>query len=198
MALPAKLPRRLAVAALVVALGVLLAGCGGSNKSASTSGSSTITVGSEPSSNANASANPPAVDQGTGKTPSSGPLSQEPKIVPPKEAAPTHLVVDDLIKGTGPAAQNEDALTVNYVGALYHGGKVFDASWLRKQPLSFALGEGQVIPGWDQGLIGMRVGGRRELIIPPSLAYGSAGSGSKIPPNSPLIFIVDLLKIQAY
>lgn len=84
-------------------------------------------------------------------------------------------------------------VTVNYVGALYHGGSVFDASWQRKQPFPFALGQGQVIPGWDQGVPGMRVGGRRELIIPAALAYGAAGRPPTIPTNAPLVFVIDLL-----
>jgi peptidylprolyl isomerase len=90
-------------------------------------------------------------------------------------------------------AKKGSNLTVNYVGVLYKGGKEFDSSWKTGQPLApFVLGQGSVIPGWDQGLVGMKVGGRRELIIPSSLAYGPRGSGG-IPPNSPLVFVVDLL-----
>ena len=99
----------------------------------------------------------------------------------------------EIITGTGAEAKAGESVTVNYVGALYSNGKVFDASWVRKEPFTFTLGEGQVIKGWDQGVVGMRVGGRRELIIPAELAYGAKGSPPKIPPNSPLIFIVDLL-----
>lgn len=105
---------------------------------------------------------------------------------------------NDLITGTGASAADGDELTVDYVGALYSDGKVFDASWShggpKGVPFSFQLGAGQVIKGWDQGLVGMRVGGRRELIIPPSLAYGSTSQAS-IPANSTLIFIVDLLSV---
>ena len=93
------------------------------------------------------------------------------------------------------AAVKGDTITVNYVGALYKGGKVFDASWLRKQTLPTPLGVAAVIPGWDQGLVGMRVGGRRELIIPPALAYKAAGSPPAIPGNATLIFIIDLLAV---
>jgi FKBP-type peptidyl-prolyl cis-trans isomerase len=82
---------------------------------------------------------------------------------------------------------------VQYVGVLYASGKQFDASWDRGQPFTFVLGQHQVIPGWDQGLAGMHVGGRRELIIPASLAYGASGQPPTIPPNAPLIFVVDLL-----
>jgi peptidylprolyl isomerase len=104
-----------------------------------------------------------------------------------------------LITGTGAAAADGEELTVDYVGALYKTGKQFSASWTGAhtgQTFPFELGVGSVIPGWDQGLVGMRVGGRRELIIPASLAYGKAGGGSAIPPNSPLIFIVDLLAVS--
>lgn len=130
-------------------------------------------------------------------TPSSGPLSKEPVITLPKTPAPTKLVVKDLIKGTGATAKAGDTVYVNYVGELYKNGKIFDASW-RDTPgkaLSFPLTNGSVIPGWVKGLVGMKVGGRRELIIPPNLAYGKSGSGSTIPPNSTLIFVVDLLKV---
>jgi peptidylprolyl isomerase len=127
-------------------------------------------------------------------TPKTGPLSVEPKITPPSTAAPKKLVTENLIVGTGTEAKTGDELTVNYVGALYKTGKVFDASWNRHETFQFQLG-GDVIQGWNEGIAGMRVGGRRELIIPSSLGYGSAGSGSAIPPNSPLIFIVDLLAV---
>jgi len=132
----------------------------------------------------------------TASVPSSGPLSTEPKITVPSGAAPTTLVTRDLVTGTGAVAKNGDQLTVDYVGALYKNGSVF-ASWAhggpKGVPFQFQLGLGNVIKGWDQGLVGMRVGGRRELIIPASLGYGAAGSPPKIPANAPLIFIVDLL-----
>ena len=114
-------------------------------------------------------------------------------MTPPSGAAPTKLVVKDIITGTGPEAKAGESVTVNYVGVLYHGGKEFDASWKRSEPFTFTLGKGQVIPGWDQGVAGMKVGGRRELIIPAALAYGAKGSPPTIPPNAPLVFVVDLL-----
>jgi peptidylprolyl isomerase len=132
--------------------------------------------------------------------PSKGPLSVEPKISVPSTSAPKTLVKKNIIVGTGTEAKAEDELTVDYVGALYKNGKIFDASWShggpKGQPFQFELGVGDVIPGWDKGVVGMRVGGRRELIIPASLGYGAAGSGSTIPPNSALIFIVDLLAVS--
>jgi peptidylprolyl isomerase len=125
-------------------------------------------------------------------TPKTGPLSTEPKVTVPTTPAPTTLVKKDLIAGTGAVAQSGDTITVNYVGALFKNGTVFDASWKRSQTFPVVLGAGQVIKGWDQGLVGMRVGGRRELIIPPSLAYGATPQ-TGIPANSTLIFIIDLL-----
>jgi peptidylprolyl isomerase len=129
------------------------------------------------------------------KTPTSGPLATEPKVTPPSGPAPSTLVTKDLIVGTGPEAKAGDTVTVNYVGVLYHGGKLFDASWKRGETFSFPLGKGQVIPGWDQGVAGMHVGGRRELIIPAALGYGAQGSPPSIPPNAPLVFVVDLLGV---
>jgi FKBP-type peptidyl-prolyl cis-trans isomerase len=104
------------------------------------------------------------------------------------------LVVQDEVVGTGAAAQAGDTVTVDYTGKL-QDGTVFDTS-VGKQPISFVLGSGQVIPGWDQGLVGMQIGGKRVLIIPPSLAYGSQGVGP-IPPNATLTFEVTLLKVAA-
>lgn len=130
----------------------------------------------------------------TPKPPS--PLSKKPVVTVPKTPAPTKLVTKDLITGSGPTAKAGQTVTVNYVGVLYKGGKEFDSSWSRGQPTSFPLSNGGVIAGWVQGIPGMKVGGRRELIIPPDLAYGKAGSGSTIPPNSTLVFVVDLLSVS--
>jgi peptidylprolyl isomerase len=133
----------------------------------------------------------------TTSTPTSGPLSTKPVITVPKTPAPTHLVVKDLVQGTGKTAQPGDTITVNYVGELYKNGQEFDSSWKHNEPFTTALksGVGGVIDGWVKGLAGMKVGGRRELIIPPSLAYKNQQSGS-IPPNSTLIFVVDLLSVS--
>ena len=128
-------------------------------------------------------------------TPTSGPLAKEPTIAAGKGAQPTKLETKDLVTGNGATAKAGDTVTVNYVGALYKNGKVFDSSWQRKQTASFPLSNGQVIPGWVKGIPGMKVGGRRQLVIPASLGYGKKGSGP-IPGNSALIFDVDLLKIS--
>ena len=120
----------------------------------------------------------------------------EPKVELPKGAPPKRLEVHDLIKGSGPAAAPGDVISVQYVGVDYETGKQFDASWDHGQPFSFQLGGGQVIPGWDKGLDGMRVGGQRELVIPPELAYGRAGQPPAIGPDATLVFVIDLLGIQ--
>ena len=121
------------------------------------------------------------------------PLSHEPLVPVPTGPPPTKLVTKELITGTGAVAKPGDEVTLNYVGALYRGGKVFDSSWQRHQPSTTQLMYGSAISGWVKGIIGERVGGRRELVIPPNLAYGSAGNPPQIPSNSTLIFVVDLL-----
>ncbi len=125
-------------------------------------------------------------------------LSTKPVVTVPHGPPPTHLVTKDLITGTGKTAQAGSTVTVNYVGVLYKGGKEFDSSWSRNQPFTTALksGVGGVIEGWVQGIAGMKVGGRRELIIPPSLGYKAAGSPPTIPGNATLIFVVDLLSVS--
>jgi peptidylprolyl isomerase len=124
------------------------------------------------------------------------PEATKPEIAKPKGAAPKDLVIKDLKAGTGPAAEDGKTVTVQYVGVSFANGRQFDASWDRGEPFTFPLGQGQVIPGWDQGVKGMKVGGRRELVIPPDLAYGAQGSPPAIGPNETLIFVVDLLGVQ--
>jgi len=124
-------------------------------------------------------------------------ISTKPVVTVPTGPAPTKLVTKDLVTGTGQTAKAGDTVTVNYVGVLYKTGKEFDSSWSRNQPFTTALSNGSVIPGWVQGIPGMKVGGRRELIIPASLAYGKQGSPPTIPPNSPLVFVVDLISVSS-
>ena len=122
--------------------------------------------------------------------------SVKPEVPKPSGSPPATLQKEDIVKGKGPAAQNGDTVTMHYVGISFSTGEQFDASWDRGVPLDpFQLGTGAVIPGWDRGILGMRVGGRRKLVIPPELAYGAQGSGP-IGPNETLIFVVDLLKID--
>jgi peptidylprolyl isomerase len=120
----------------------------------------------------------------------------KPKVTVPKGAPPKKLEIEDLTEGSGAEAKAGDEVTVQYVGVGYESGEEFDASWDRGEPFSFQLGAGQVIPGWDQGVAGMKVGGRRELTIPPDLAYGEAGSPPAIGPEETLIFVVDLLAVE--
>ena len=121
--------------------------------------------------------------------------SQRPHIPKPTGSPPRRLVKEDLVKGKGAPAKPGDKLTVQYVGVTFSNGEEFDASWDRGQPFQFQVGTGQVIQGWDRGLIGMRKGGRRELTIPPELAYGTTGSPPAIGPNETLVFVVDLIGI---
>jgi len=118
----------------------------------------------------------------------------KPKVEVSDGAPPAELVVEDLIEGTGPAAESGQEVSVQYVGVDYKTGKEFDASWDRGQPFTFQLGAGMVIPGWDQGIEGMKVGGRRQLTIPPELAYGPQGQPPVIAPNATLVFVVDLIE----
>lgn len=112
-----------------------------------------------------------------------------------RSAPPATLETVDLVEGAGEVATPGAAVDVHYVGVDFVTGEQFDASWDRSQPLSFVLGEGRVIPGWEQGIEGMRVGGRRVLTIPPDLAYGSQGAGGVIAPNATLVFVVDLVDV---
>jgi peptidylprolyl isomerase len=128
----------------------------------------------------------------------SGKLGSEPKIeVPSGGKAPAGLLYKDLKVGKGPKAAAGQTVDVQYTGALFKDGTKFDASWDRGgQPFSFGLGQGMVIPGWDQGVAGMKKGGRRLLVIPPDLGYGPQGSGP-IPPDATLVFVVDLEDIKS-
>jgi peptidylprolyl isomerase len=118
-----------------------------------------------------------------------------PTVELPSGSAPTHLVVKDLKTGHGAEAKAGDQVSVQYIGVLYDNGSKFDSSYDHGQPFSFKLGGGQVIPGWDQGVAGMKVGGRRELVIPPDLAYGAQGQPPTIPANATLVFVIDLVSI---
>jgi peptidylprolyl isomerase len=126
-----------------------------------------------------------------------GKLGEKPKITVPGGDPPTKLVIKDIKKGTGPKASAGQTVTVQYDGVLWKDGTQFDASWDHGQPFSFPLGQGQVIPGWDQGVAGMRKGGRRVLTIPPDLAYGAQGSPPAIGPNETLVFVVDMENITS-
>jgi len=186
------------LAAAFGAAGALgLAACSSSPSNPSSSQDSASTTSSQPSS----------VSPGTGGTGTAAispiPAAQQsaagtagaaPTVTVPSGSPPTTLESADLITGSGGVAAPGSTVTVQYVLADYATGKVLQSSWT-SQPFSFTLGEGRVIPGWDKGIVGMKAGGRRELIIPPSLAYGPNG-GQGIPPNDTLVFVVDLLKVS--
>ena len=122
--------------------------------------------------------------------------ASKPSVDIPDGPPPTELVVEDLSVGDGPEAVAGTTCSMQYVGVSWSTGKQFDASWDRGQPFSFGLGQGMVISGWDQGVAGMKVGGRRRLTIPPALGYGSRGAGGAIGPNETLVFVVDLLGVR--
>jgi FKBP-type peptidyl-prolyl cis-trans isomerase len=123
-------------------------------------------------------------------------LAAKPKVPKATGAAPKQLEASDVVTGTGAEAKDGDKVSVQYVGTLFDTGKQFDASWDNgKKPFQFTIGQGQVIQGWDQGIPGMKVGGRRVLVIPPDQAYGANGSPPTIPANAPLVFVVDLKKV---
>ena len=120
---------------------------------------------------------------------------ERPEVDPPEGDIPFELGIDDLTVGDGDEATPGAKVTVHYVGVSFLTGEQFDASWDRGQPFEFKLGKGQVIPGWDQGVAGMKVGGRRRLTIPSAMAYGARGAGDVIKPHEPLVFVVDLLAV---
>jgi peptidylprolyl isomerase len=119
----------------------------------------------------------------------------KPDVPIPDEEPPADLVIEDLEVGDGPEATAGHNVSVHYVGVSWSTGGQFDASWDRNQPLGFGLGSGQVITGWDQGVVGMKVGGRRRLTIPPHLGYGDRGAGGVIKGGETLVFVVDLLGV---
>jgi peptidylprolyl isomerase len=183
---------RLRTWSLVVLTASMLGLAGCSSSSANSSASTTST----PSTTATTSA-PVATVPVQDPSPA-GTFGTEPTVTVPSGTPPTQLESTDLIVGTGPAAKAGDTVTVQYVLATYSTGKVIQASW-GSQPFSFTLDANpeQVIPGWDKGVVGMKVGGRRELIIPPALGYGTnvPQGASGISSNDTLVFVVDLLKI---
>jgi peptidylprolyl isomerase len=163
---------KLPIALLALCAALAFAGCGGSSDSSTGSTESTSTSTSEPA------------------------AKTKPKVSVPKGAPPKQLEVKELEEGSGAEAKSGDKVTVQYVGVNYKNGKEFDSSWSRNEPFSFTLGAGEVIPGWDQGVEGMKEGGRRELTLPPELAYGEAGAPPAIGPNETLVFVIDLLEVN--
>ena len=121
---------------------------------------------------------------------------EKPTVSIPAEAPPSELVIDDLVEGDGTQAGPGSNVVVHYVGVAWSTGQQFDASWDRNETFDFRLGAGQVIQGWDQGVAGMKVGGRRRLTIPPELGYGAHGAGGVIKGGETLVFVVDLMGVN--
>lgn len=169
---------------LCLALAIAVGGCGGSSDSSSDSTGSSDSTSSKSSTESTETTETDNTD-----------LSKKPVVTVPTEVSPGKFAYLELVEGDGPAAKSGDKVTVQYVGVGFDSEKEFDSSWGR-EPFSFTLGAGEVIKGWDQGVEGMKVGGRRELLLPPELAYGAAGSPPSIGPNETLIFVIDLLKVE--
>jgi peptidylprolyl isomerase len=123
-------------------------------------------------------------------------VSEKPQIDFPEGPPPSELEITDVLAGEGDEAAPGHTAVVHYVGVAYSSGEEFDASWNRGEPFAFPLGAGHVIAGWDRGVVGMKVGGRRRLVIPPDLGYGDRGAGSAIAPGETLIFVVDLVDVR--
>jgi peptidylprolyl isomerase len=171
--MPAVSRGRLLIFALCAALALAIAGCGSSDDSSTGStGEATGSSGSDVSTN----------------------LKVKPKVTVPDGEPPKKLEEIEVVEGDGAEAKEGDEITVQYVGVGYDSEEEFDSSWSRGEPSTFGLDE--VIPGWNKGIAGMKVGGRRELIIPANLAYGPTGSPPVIGPNETLIFVIDLLKVK--
>jgi peptidylprolyl isomerase len=189
---------------LLALLAVVAAGCGGgSTKPADipSGGASTQASADTTATETTETATTSTQSKGTARAPIVSPskdLSKKPKLPKQPGDAPTQLVVQDIVKGKGAKAEDGKVLTVRYVGVRFRDNQQFDASWERKpNEFKFPLGQGQVIPGWDQGIKGMRVGGRRQLTIPADLAYGAQGQPPDIGPNETLVFVVDLKKVSS-
>jgi peptidylprolyl isomerase len=192
---------RTTTVALLATAAVGVAACGSDNKSTSTASGPAaaeapatttvqppdVTVATTPTTSTNTPAKPQTISKD---------LKTKPAIPKPTGTPPTKLVIKDIVKGKGKTARVGKNVTVQYVGVSWSTGQQFDASWDRGQPFQFQLGDQHIIRGWNQGVAGMKVGGRRELVIPPELGYGAQGSPPTIAPNETLVFVIDLLKVR--
>lgn len=199
----------LVLAAVTAAVAVVLSGCSSSKPAASVS-TSTTTAAAAPTASGTTlgpvSSTAPTTGGASASSTTlfaSGPvpavtgaanLSKEPTIAAGSGSSPSKLTGTDLVVGTGATAASTGTVSVQYVGALWTTGKVFDASWTDQGPVSFPLNG--VIAGFKDAIIGMKVGGRREIVIPPALGYGASGQPPTIPPNATLVFVIDLLSVQ--
>ena len=172
---------------LLAALALVLAACGDDEEPESAAAPETAAETAP----APVETTPPAGGDGEISTNT----KEKPAIAQPSGEPPTELQTEDIVKGKGATAKAGDTISVQYVGVNYSNGQEFDASWDRGEPFEFGLGAGQVIPGWDEGIAGMKEVGRRKLVIPPDMAYGPQGSPPAIGPNETLVFVVDLEKV---
>lgn len=178
----------------MLALAAFVVGCGGSGASLSDVNSEAAPTAETSDSGATEETSDDEKSGGKTVQPKvSGSLDKKPELTDASGDPPTELIEKDIKVGSGPAAKSGDDVTVNYVGQNWSNNEEFDTSW-GKDAFEFKLGEGGVIKGWDEGVVGMKKGGRRLLIIPPELGYGAQGQGS-IPANETLVFVVDLVKI---
>jgi peptidylprolyl isomerase len=173
--------------AVALALALPLAACGGGGKSSETPAQPAATATATPT----AAAAVAALTESISKD-----RSKKPQLGIPEGGTPAQFTERDIVTGTGRKAKPGDTVQVQYVGSSWSTGSEFDASWDKGQPFSFPLGQGKVIPGWDKGVAGMRVGGRRLLVIPPAMGYGAQGSPPAIAPNETLAFVVDLEAVK--
>ena len=184
----------LIILALCAALATAVAGCGGGGDSStgSTESSASTEAGGSSTKSGESS------KESSESVPKASPNKKKtkPTVTVPKGISPKNFATKEIEEGTGPEAKAGDEVTVQYVGVGYDSEEEFDSSWSRNEPLTFPLGAGKVIKGWDQGVEGMKVGGRRELLIPGPLAYGPEGSPPSIGPNETLIFVIDLLAVE--
>ena len=178
--------RPLLISSLAVLALTVAAGCGGDDTE-----TADFSVDAPATKTQAAETNAAAPDAATPAADGDKPKVQIPSGPPPKQ-----LETRDIKKGTGATAKAGDEVSMNYVGVSYSTKKQFDASYDRGEPFTFTLGQGAVIDGWDEGIVGMKVGGRRELIIPPDKGYGAQGQPPSIKPNETLVFIVDLVDVK--
>jgi peptidylprolyl isomerase len=178
-------PSRLPLLVLILALALPLAACGGGDGSSDEKSASAPKAEATPDSATAVADLADSISKDTTK---------KPQIAIEDADPPAKLTIKDIVVGKGKKVKTGDKVSMQYVGSAWSTGQEFDASWDRGQPFDFTLGGGQVIKGWDQGIAGMRPGGRRLLVIPPELGYGEQGSPPAIGPNETLAFVVDLVK----
>ena len=182
----------------VLAAGLVLSGCGSSQSAADKAAEQATEQEKNPPTISDPEVPVPKAEK-VEPGPGEGDINTKPKIPAQEGQPPSELIAQDVIVGTGAEARSGDKVSVQYVGVIFDGGKEFDTSWTSDtkagSPFEFTLGSGQVIQGWDQGVVGMKEGGRRRLLIPADLAYGAAGRPPSIPANAALVFDVDLKKV---